>query len=99
MSKQRANLQHLGDMNVTVMVELGRKKMKLGEMRDLKKHDVIDFDKLAGEAFDVRINDVLFAEGEIAVVTDIMACRLTRLVEPHLEEEEGDEEDGLRGGE
>ena len=93
MTDRRANLRHLEDMSVEVMVELGRKKMKLGEVRALKKQDVIDFDKLAGEAFDVRINDVLFAEGEIAVVTDIMACRLTRLVEPHAEEEEGEEDD------
>ena len=46
---------------------------------------------ISGRA-DVRINDVLFAEGEIVVVTDLMACRLTCLVEPQVEDE-GNEED------
>jgi flagellar motor switch protein FliN/FliY len=92
MVDKRTNLRHLGDMSMEVKVELGRKKMKLRDVRALRKNDNIDLERLAGEAFDVRINDVLFAEGEIVVVTDIMACRLTRLVEPQVEDE-GNEDD------
>lgn len=92
MVDKRANLRHLGNMSVEVKVELGRKKVKLRQINAMRKDDVIDFERLAGEAFDVRINDVLFAEGEIVVVTDLMACRLTRLVEPQVEDE-GNEDD------
>ena len=62
-----------------VVVELGRKEMTLGQVRRLQAHDVIELDKLAGEAFNVRVNRRLFAEGEIVVVTDLMAVRITRL--------------------
>jgi flagellar motor switch protein FliN/FliY len=62
-----------------VVVELGRKEMTLGQVRRLQAFDVIEVDKLAGEAFDVRVNRRRFAEGEVVVVTDRMAVRLTRL--------------------
>ncbi|MFC1527077.1 FliM/FliN family flagellar motor switch protein [Candidatus Latescibacterota bacterium] len=42
---------------------------------------MIDLDKLAGEAFDILINDRPFAEGEVVVVTDLMAVRITKLIE------------------
>ena len=48
-------------------------------MRRLQAFDVIEVDKLAGEAFDVLVNRRRFAEGEVVVVTDLMAVRLTRL--------------------
>lgn len=64
-----------------VTVELGRRKITLGEARRLKKGKCIVFFKLSGEAFDIRVNQRLFAEGEIVVVTDLMAVRITRLIE------------------
>lgn len=77
---ERARLEHLGDMEVEAIVELGRKKVKLSRTRQLKAGDVIAFDRLAGEAFDVQINGVSFAKGEIVAVGESMACRLTRMV-------------------
>ncbi|MFH1567425.1 MAG: FliM/FliN family flagellar motor switch protein [Gemmatimonadota bacterium] len=69
----------LGNVAVDVVVELARKEIALGEARRLKKGDVIRFGRLAGEAFDVLVNQRKFGEGEIVVVTDLMAIRLTRL--------------------
>jgi len=87
---ERANLKHLGDMAVEAVVELGRKRMKLSQVRRLREKDVIELDKLAGERHAIRINGALFAEGEMIVLDDKMGCRLTRMVEPHVEEEEED---------
>ena len=67
------------NVSISITCELGRKQMTIGELRQLKEKDVIDLDKLAGEAFDIRYNDHLVAEGEIVVVTDLMAVRVTRL--------------------
>lgn len=80
--RERENLQHLENIRMRVSVELGRKQMQLNDLLDLKTHDVIELDKMAGEAFDVRVNDYLFAVGEIVVVADLMAIRLTQVLHP-----------------
>lgn len=81
-AKPLPNPGRLDNVMVDVTVELGRKEMSVKALTDLKEQDVIELDKLAGEAFSIRINDRPFAEGEIVVVTDIMAVRITRLETP-----------------
>lgn len=82
MTDQQPDRASLENVRVDVTVELARKVIALGEARYLKKGDVIEFNKLAGEAFDLLINQRSFAEGEIVVVTDLMCIRITRLLEP-----------------
>ena len=53
--------------------------MTVSKLSDLKEQDVIELEKLAGEPFDVRVNGRLFATGEVVVVTDLMAVRITSL--------------------
>jgi len=79
--REKRNLARLGNVELDVAVELGRKEITLQELREIKKDDDIAFSKLAGEAFDILINDRVFAEGEVVVVTDMMAVRVTRLVD------------------
>ena len=69
----------LNNVVVQVSVELGRKEMTVNQLTDLKEQDVVELDKLAGEAFDIRVNGRLFATGEVVVVTDLMAVRITSL--------------------
>jgi flagellar motor switch protein FliN/FliY len=69
----------LNNVVVQVSVELGRKEMSVHQLADLNEQDVIELEKLAGEAFDVRVNGRLFATGEVVVVTDLMAVRITSL--------------------
>ena len=81
-AKPSANPGRLDNVTVDVTVELGRKEMSVKALTDLKEQDVIELDELAGEAFSIRINDRPFAEGEIVIVNDIMAVRITRLEMP-----------------
>lgn len=69
----------LNNVVVQVSVELGRKEMSVHQLADLNEQDVIELAKLAGEPFDVRINGRLFATGEVVVVSDLMAVRITSL--------------------
>ena len=85
---ESANLKHLGDMDLELVAELGRKKMKLSQVRAWQPGEVLELDRLCGEAFTVRINDVPFAEGETVVVGETMALRLTRMVAPPQEDDE-----------
>ena len=72
----------LGDVRVEVECELGRKAVTLEEASRMTAGDVIELDKLAGEAFDIRVNGQRFASGEIVVVEDLMAVRVTQMVDP-----------------
>lgn len=79
--KVQARSEILNNVWVDVTVELGRKDMTVSELSNLKEQDVIELDKLAGEAFEIRVNGRLFAAGEVVVVTDMMAVRLTSLIQ------------------
>jgi flagellar motor switch protein FliN/FliY len=76
----------LDNVTVELTVELGRTEMTVKEVVDLKEQSVIELEKLAGEAFMIRVNDRPFAEGEIVIVTDVMAVRITRMLEPKVSE-------------
>ena len=89
-TKVRSRAGRLNNVYVDITVELGRKEMSVNDLIGLKEQDVIDLDKLAGEAFEILINDRPFAEGEIVVVTDLMAVRITRIREYQTPDEEED---------
>ena len=80
-SKAKRRQSRLNNVMVEIIVELGRTEKTVRYLTQLKENDVIDLDKLAGEPFDILINRRQFAEGEIVVVTDTMAVRITKLIE------------------
>ena len=82
----KGKADRLNNVIVDISVELGTKEMTVRELTDLKEQDVVELDKLAGEAFNIRINGRRFAEGEVVVVTDLMAVRITRLHDFPIEE-------------
>ena len=63
MTDQQTNHASLENVSAEVIVELGRREITLGAARRLRENDVIDFDKLAGEPFDILVNQRQFAEG------------------------------------
>lgn len=75
----KPNINRLNNVMVDVIVEVGRKEMLVSQLLNLKEQDVIDLDKLTGEHFDILINKKPFAEGEIVVVSDSMAVRITKI--------------------
>lgn len=90
--KRKPSTSRLHNVVVDVAVELGRKPMTVREIINLKEQDVIELDKLAGESFDVRVNGRRFAWGEVVVVTDMMAVRITGLVDSVADRGERDQE-------
>ncbi|MFA6110905.1 MAG: FliM/FliN family flagellar motor switch protein [Candidatus Latescibacterota bacterium] len=78
--KVKPRLSRLNNVAVTISVELGRKEMTVRELTQLKEQDVIELEKLAGESFEIRVNGRTFALGEVVVVTDLVAVRITSLI-------------------
>jgi flagellar motor switch protein FliN/FliY len=70
------------DVPVQITVELGRAKMQIRHLVALTYGAVIELDVPAGEQLDVVVNGTLVAQGEVVIVNDRYAIRLTDIVTP-----------------
>lgn len=80
--KNQANLEMLMDVPLKISVELGRTRMSLRQTLELVQGSVVELDRLAGDPVDVFVNDRLLAKGEVVVVDDKFAVRITELIDP-----------------
>jgi flagellar motor switch protein FliN len=69
------------EVELDVTIELGRKKMSIQEVLQLGKGAVIELAKLAGEPVDIYVNQKPLAKGEVVVVDENFAIRITNLVD------------------
>jgi len=77
---QSRNIDMLLDVQLEVLVELGRKTMLVKDVLKLGKGSVVELNKSAGEPLDILINGRKLAEGEVVVVDDSFGIRITSLV-------------------
>ena len=75
-------LSRLRDVQLQVTVELGRTSMIVSDVLALEIGSVIELDRSAGAPIDVRVNGTLLARGEVVVVDDEYAIRLTEMIDP-----------------
>ena len=75
------NLQHLMDLPVTVMVEVGRTRVKLEEILNMAPGTVVTLDKRAGEPVDLCVNGKLLARGEVVLVDESYGLRITEIMD------------------
>ncbi len=80
-AKQQTSLEMLMDVPLKISVELGRSQMTLRQTLELVQGSVIELDRLAGDPVDVYVNDRIFAKGEVVVVDDKFAVRITELID------------------
>ncbi len=64
-----------------VDVELGRKLVKVRELLNWEKGTILKFTKTSGEPVDFLVNGKPLALGEIMVLDDSFAVRLTEILE------------------
>lgn len=70
----------LATIPLQVTVELGRTQMLVREVLALQPGSVVELDRVAGEAVDVRINERLVARGEVVIIADKFGIRLTEIM-------------------
>ena len=75
-----ANLDLLLDVNLQVSVELGRAALKFREVLNLAPGSVLELDRQTSEPVDILVNGSLLATGEVVVVDDHFAVRITKLL-------------------
>ena len=81
-SRALLNFDLVRDVELTVKIELGRTRMRLDNVLRLGQGAVVELDRLAGDPVDVFVNDRLVARGEVVVLNDKFAVRLTEVVSP-----------------
>ncbi len=75
-------LGFLGDVNVRLKVELGRTRLSVQDVLGLGSGSVVPLENLTTDPVGVYVNDRLVARGEIIVVNDNFAVRITEVVPP-----------------
>ena len=60
-------IELLSDVDLNVMIELGRTEMLVEDVLQLQSGSVVELDKLAGDPVDVIVNGQLVARGEVLV--------------------------------
>jgi len=75
-----ANLDLLMDVDMRLTVELGRARLKFRDVLNLTAGSVVELSKLTSEPVDIMVNGALLASGEVVVVDDHFAIRITKLL-------------------
>ncbi len=78
--KDRANLDVLMHVPLTVTAELGTSKMSVAEVLKLGTGSIIELDRLAGGPVDLLVNNKLVARGEVVAVDENFGVRVTELI-------------------
>jgi flagellar motor switch protein FliN len=76
----KSQIQLLTDVSLQVSFELGRTAKTVRELLQLKTGSIIGLDKLAGEYVDVLVNNQTIALGEVVVMDDKFAVRITEVI-------------------
>ena len=80
LSQQKENIDIIMDVPLEVTVELGRTSRKIKEILEFAPGTIVDLDKLAGEPIDILVNGKFVASGEVVVVDENFAVRVTDIV-------------------
>lgn|SRR5690554_3301685 len=76
------NLDFILDIPLLVTVELGRAKLPIQDLLKVSEGSVLELNKLVGEPLDVLVNGKPVARGEVVVVNEKFALRLTDIAQP-----------------
>jgi flagellar motor switch protein FliN len=79
-SQGTQDLDLIFDIPLELSVELGRTKMLIKDLLQLKEGSIIELKKLAGEPIEILVNDRLVARGEVVVINEKFGVRLTDIV-------------------
>jgi flagellar motor switch protein FliN/FliY len=77
---EKVSMDLLRDVTLDLKIELGRTRLSLEEILQLRRGSVVTLDKLAGDPVDIYVNGRLVARGEVLVLNDNFCVRVAELV-------------------
>ncbi len=75
-----ADLGRLSDVPVELAVEIGRTRMTVGATLELRPGSIVVLDRVAGEPVDLLVNGTPIARGEVVVIDEEFALRITEVL-------------------
>jgi flagellar motor switch protein FliN/FliY len=75
-----ADLEAVFDVPVQVSAVLGRARIQVGTLLQLKPGTVLELDRKVGEAIDIFVNNRLVARGEVVLVDDKLGVTMTEII-------------------
>ena len=76
------DINFLLDVNLSIMVEVGRTHMLIEELLRLEENSIVELDSMVGQPLNIRANEKLVARGEIVVINEKFAVRITDIISP-----------------
>lgn len=84
------DLGRLNDVPVELAVEIGRTRMTVGATLELRPGSIVVLDRVAGEPVDLLVNGTPIARGEVVVIDEEFALRVTDVLGERLGAAAGD---------
>ena len=81
-SKGDIDINFLFDVQLSIIVEVGRTQMLISDLLELEEQSIVELDSMVGQPLDIRANDLLVARGEVIVVNEKFAVRITDIISP-----------------
>jgi len=81
---QKDNLQLLMDVPLQISVEIGTAKRKVKEILEFTQGTIIELERQAGAPVDIIVNGNLIAKGDVVVIDDNFAVRITEILKSKL---------------
>jgi flagellar motor switch protein FliN/FliY len=82
-SKSAIDINYLLDVNLQVTVEVGRRLYYISHLLGWGRGSIIELDRLVGEPLHVLVNNKPVAKGEVVVVNDKFALKITSILDPN----------------
>jgi flagellar motor switch protein FliN/FliY len=80
LSASGRSLDLLADVEMGVTAELGRTRMTVKDLLTMAPGSVIELDRTAGSPVDVLVNGTLVARGEVVVIDEEFAVRISEII-------------------
>lgn len=76
-------IERILEIPLEITVELGRKRIRIGELLSVGVGSIVDLGTAAGAPLAIYANSTLIAHGEAVVVGERYGVRVTDIVSPH----------------
>ena len=76
------DLVHVQDIPLQISIEVGRLRLRVRDLMKLAPNSVIELRRPVGEPFDICINGVPVARGEVILVEQSSGVRIIELQKP-----------------
>jgi len=81
-AQSSSDLERLGDVEVEVSAEIGRRRLTIAETLELAPGSLIALGRPAGDPVDLLVNGRRIGRGEVVVIDDEFGIRVTEVVSP-----------------